>query len=60
MSRHDMLSDFCTDHMSFQPSEIPSTPHHGSVFAENSKAELFVENEFCVMDPGHKKNGIIC
>ena len=58
--RHEMLSDFCIDHMSFQPSEIPSTSNHGSDFVENSKASLYVENEFCVVDPWNKKNGIIC
>ena len=45
--------------MSFQPSEIPSTSHHGSDFTENSKADLFDENEFCVVDPCHKKRIII-
>ena len=60
MPRHKILSDFCKDHMSFQPSEISSTSHHGSDFAENSKADLYVENEFCVVDPCHKKNGLIC
>ena len=51
---HDILYDSCKYHMSFQPSEIPSTSQHGSDFAENSKADLFDENEFCVMDPCHK------
>ena len=58
--RPDMLSDFCTDHMSFQPSEIPSTSHHGSDFAENPKADLHDENEFFVVDPCHKKSSILC
>ena len=40
--------------------EIPSTTHHGSDFAKNSKADLYVENEFCVVDPCHKQNGPIC
>ena len=43
--------------MSFQPSEIPSTAHHGSDFAENSKDDLYAENEFCVVDPCQKKYG---
>ena len=55
-----MPSDFCTNHMSFQPLEIPSTSHHGSDFVENSKADLYDENEFCVIDPCHKKSSIIC
>ena len=60
MPRHDIPSNSCKYHMSFQPSEIPSTSHHGSDFAENSKADLFDENEFCVVDPCHKKSSIIC
>ena len=60
ISRHEMLFYFCTDHMSFQHSKIPSPPHHGSVFLENSKVELYVENEFCVVGPSHMKIGIIC
>ena len=56
MKRHETISD----HISFQPSEIPSTSHHGSECAENSKANLYVEDEFCVVDPCHKKNGHIC
>ena len=60
MPRHDILSDPCKYHMSFQPSEIPSTSHQGSDFAENSKADLFGKNEFCVVDPCHKKSSIIC
>ena len=55
-----MLSYFCIDHMSFHPLEIPSTSHHGSDFAENSKANLYDENEFFVVDPCHKKSSIIC
>ena len=55
-----MLSDFYTDHMSFQHSKIPSTSHHGSECAENSKAGLYVEDEFYVVDSCHKKNGHIC
>ena len=55
-----MLSNFCTYHMSFQPSDIPSTARHGSDFAKNSKADLYVENEFCVVDPCHKQNGHVC
>ena len=58
--RHDILSSSCTDHMSLQTSEIPSTSHHGSDFAENSKDDLHDENEFCVVDPCHKKSSIIC
>ena len=54
-----MLSDLCIDHMPFQPSEIPSTSHHGSDFVENSKVDLHDENEFCVVDPCHKKSSII-
>ena len=46
--RNEMLSDFYTDHLSFQHSEIPSTSHHGSDFAENAKADLYAENEFWV------------
>ena len=48
--RHDMLSDFYTNYMSFQHSEIPSTSHHGSEHVENSKASLYVEDEFYVVD----------
>ena len=58
--RHEMLSDFYIDHMSFQHSEIPSTSHHGSECAENSKADMYVEDEFCVVDPCHSKNDHIC
>ena len=58
--RNEVLSDFLKYHMSFQPSEIPSTSHHGSDFAENSKASLYVENAFCVVDPCHKENFLIC
>ena len=43
-----------------KPLEIPSTSHHGSDFAEDSKADLYVENEICVVDPCHKKNCPIC
>ena len=56
MTRNETISD----HMSFQPSDIPSTSHHGSECAKNSKADLYVEDEFCVVDPCHKKNGHIC
>ena len=55
-----MLPDFHTDHMSFQHSEIPSTSDHGSECAENSKAGLYVEDGFYVVDSCHKKNGHIC
>ena len=57
--RHEMLSDFCIDHMSFQPSDILSTSHHGNGFAENPKDDLYAKNEFGVVDPFHKKNGPI-
>ena len=46
--------------MSFQPLEIPSTAHHGSDFVENSKADLYAENEFCFVDPCHKQNSLVC
>ena len=55
-----MLSNFHTNHMSFQHSEVPSTSHNGSECAENSKAGLYVEDEFDVVDSCHKKNGHIC
>ena len=58
--RHEILSDFHTDHMSFQHLEMPSTSHHGSECAENSKADLYVEDEFYVVDSCYKKNGHIC
>ena len=58
--RHEMLSNFYTDHMPFQHSEIPSTSHHGSDCAENSKVGLYVEDEFYVVDSCYKKNGHIC
>ena len=60
MPRHENLSDFCIDHMSFQPSKIPSTSHHGSEYAGNSKVDVYVEDEFCVVGSCHKKNGHIC
>ena len=60
MTRHEMISDFCIDHMSFQPSDMPSNSHHRSDFAENSKVDLHDENEFCFVDPCHKKRSIIC
>ena len=58
--RNEILSYFYIDHMSFQHSEIPSTSHHGSDFVENPKDDLYAENDFCVVDPCHKKNGPIC
>ena len=51
MPMHDVLSNFCKDHISLQPSEIPSTSYHGSDFATYSKSGLYVENEICVVDP---------
>ena len=60
MIGHEMLFNLFSYHMSFQPSEIPYSSHHGSDFVENSKADLFDENEFCVLDPCHKKSSIIC
>ena len=60
ITRHDILSYFCIDNMSFHPSYIPSTSHHRSYFVENLKADLYDENEFCVVDPCHKKSSIIC
>ena len=56
MTRNEIISD----HMSFQPSDIPSTSHHGSDCAENSKPYLYVQDEFCVVYLCHKKNGHIC
>ena len=56
MTRHEIIYD----HMSFQPLDIPSTSHHGSECAENSKADLYVEDEFYVVDSFQKKNGHIC
>ena len=58
--RNDVLSNFCKDHISFQPSEIPSTSYHGSDFATNSKVGRYVENEICVVDPFHKKDDLMC
>ena len=58
--RNKIIYNFLTYHMSFQPSQIPSTSHHRGDFAEDSKADLYVENEFFVVDPCHKKNGPIC
>ena len=60
MTGHDMLYNLCPYHMSFQPSYIPSIAHHGSGFVENSKVDLYAENEFCVVDSWHKKNGPRC
>ena len=60
MTGHEMLSNLFRYHVSFQPSQIPSTTHHGSDFIENSKANLYNENEFCVVGPCHKKNGHVC
>ena len=60
MKGHEMLYNLCIVHMSSQPSEIPSTSHHGSECAENSKADLYVEDEFYVVDSCYKKNGHIC
>ena len=34
--RNEVIYNFFKYHMSFKPSEIPSTSHHGSDFAENS------------------------
>ena len=58
--RHDMLSNFYIDHMSLHLSEIPSTSHHGSECAENSKAGLYVEDNFYVVESCHNKNGHTC
>ena len=60
MPMYTILSDLCNDHISLQLSYIPYTSHHGGYFAEDSKADLYVENEFYVVDPCHKKNGLIC
>ena len=60
MPRYDILSNLCNDHISLQPSDLTSTSHHGSHFTEYSKADLYVENEICVVDPCHKKSSIIC
>ena len=60
ISRHDIISNFYIDHMSFQHSEIPSTSHHGSECAKNSKAGRYAKDEFYVVDSCHKKNGHIC
>ena len=51
MARYDLLYDLCKYHISLQPSEIPSNSHHGSDFAKYSKANRYVENEICVVDP---------
>ena len=59
MPRYDILSYLCNDHISLQPSKIPPTSHHGSYFAEDSKVDLYVENKIFVVDPCHKKNGLI-
>ena len=56
MTRNEIIFD----HMSFQPSDIPFTSHHGSECAENSKDDLYAKNEFCVVDPCHTKNGLRC
>ena len=58
--RYDVPSDFSNDHISLQLSDISSTSHHGGDFAEDSKVDQYVENEFYVVDPCHKKNGLIC
>ena len=60
---NDKSSDFCNSHVHLQPSdpwEDGKTSHHGSECAENSKADLYVEDEFYVVDPCYKKNGHIC
>ena len=60
---NDKSSDFCNSHVHLQPSypwEDGKTSHHGSECAENSKAGLYVEDEFYVVDSCHKKNGHIC
>ena len=59
MPRYDVLYDFCKDHISFQPSEIPSTSYHGSDFATYSKVGRYVENEICVVDQCHKQDDIM-
>ena len=56
MEGNEMIYNLFPYHMSFQPSNIPSTTHHGSDFARNSKASLYVEKEFCVVHPCHKHN----
>ena len=60
MTGHDMLSSLYPYRISFQPLKIPSTPHHGNDFAENSKVDLNAKNEFCVVDPYHKQNVHVC
>ena len=41
-------------------SEIPSTSYHGSDFTEDSKANRYIENEVCFVDPCHKKDDLMC
>ena len=55
-----MLYNLFIDHIPFQPLEIPSTSHHGSECAENSKDGRYAEDEFYVVDSCHRKNGHIC
>ena len=55
-----VIYDFQKYHISFQPSEIPSTSYHGSDFATYSKDDRYDENEICVVDPCHKKDGLMC
>ena len=48
--RYDVISDFCKDYISLQPSKLPSTSYHGSDFAKDYNADMSVENEFWVVD----------
>ena len=60
MEMYTILSDLCNDHISLQLLEIPSNSDHGGDFAEDSKADLYVEIVFYVVDPCLKKDYPMC
>ena len=58
--RYDVLPDMYKDHILLQIYEIAFSSYHGSSFVEDSKADRYVGNEVCVVDPCKKKDGNIC
>ena len=57
---YDVISDFCKDPISLQPSDLPSTQYHGSDFAKYYNVDLYVENGICVVDPCHNQDDLRC
>ena len=60
MPRYDVLSNFCKDHISWKPLELPSTSYNGNDFTKYSKVDRYVENDIYVVDPCHKQDDLMC